>query len=328
MDNAREGAYLDKRVLVTGATGFVGTYLTQRLLDEGANVTAIMRDFRPDSCFIDEDIFTECNIVKGDLTDRLLVERVLAEYEIEHVFHLAAQTVVSIANTAPYPTLQNNLMTTLNILEAVRANGKVEHVVIASSDKAYGQLSERRQYVESDPVQGLHPYDCSKSCTDLMAQTYAATYGLPIAISRCGNIYGGGDLNFSRLIPNTIRRILRGKLPTIHGTGDETRDYFYVEDAVSAYMLLGEKQASGAYNFSTGAELTVKSVIETICQVMGVSAQYDICNNFDAQIAYQWLDSSKARANLGWSPRYSFAEGLRRTVDWYKKRVAADYGKS
>lgn len=314
--------YLDKRILLTGATGFVGTYLAERLLDDGANVTVIVRDYRPDSCFIDQDIFQECNVIHGDLTDRALIERVLAEYEIQRVFHLAAQTVVSIANTAPYQTLQNNLMTTLGLLEAIRINGKVEHTVIASSDKAYGELSKRRKYVESDPVQGLHPYDCSKSCTDLIAQTYLTTYGLPLAITRCGNIYGGGDMNWSRLIPNTIRRLLRGNIPVIHGTGEETRDYFYVEDTVSAYMLLGQKQATGAYNFSTGTELTVKTVIEQICEVMGLPARYDTLNHSDAEISYQWLDSSKARKNLGWHPRYSFAEGLRRTADWYRKRLA------
>ena len=316
------GTFLDKRVLITGATGFVGSYLTERLLDCGASVTTIVRDYRPDSCFIDQDTFQECNVIHGDLMDRQLIERVLAEYEIEYIFHLAAQTVVSIANTAPYPTLQNNMFTTLNVLEAMRINGKVQHAIIASSDKAYGELAERRQYVETDAVQGIHPYDCSKSCTDLIAQTYLNYYRLPIAISRCGNIYGGGDTNWSRLIPNTIRRILRGKLPTVWGSGAETRDYLYVEDAVNAYMLLAEKQATGAYNFSTGTELTVKRVIEQICKVMDVPVQYDVLGNTVGEISYQWLDSTKARDNLGWKPKYSFAEGLRRTVKWYKNRLA------
>lgn len=314
----------DRRVLVTGATGFVGSYLTQRLLDNGANVTAIVRDFRPDSCFINEDTTYECNIIHGDLLNRDLIERTLAEYEIDSVFHLAAQTVVSIANEAPYPTLHNNTNTTLNLLEACRNHKKLRHVVIASSDKAYGELFNRRKYVEKDPVQGVHPYDCSKALCDLLAQSYIMTYDMNIAITRCGNIYGGGDMNWSRLIPNTIRRILRGKLPVIHGSGEETRDYFYVEDCVSAYMLLSEKNAYGPYNFSTGEEVTVKKVIETICEIMGMKPQYDTLNRNDAEISYQWLDSTKARQNLGWTPKYSFAEGLRKTVDWYRNWLAKD----
>lgn len=315
----------DRRVLVTGATGFVGSYLTQRLLDVGADVVTVMRDLCPDSRFITECAHEEVKVIKGDLTDRSLIERVLSDYEIDTVFHLAAQTVVSIANSAPYPTIDNNIRSTLNLLEALRVYGKVRHTVIASSDKAYGELFKRRKYVEKDPVQGVHPYDASKSCCDLLAQTYIMTYDMPIAITRCGNIYGGGDMNWSRLIPNTIRRILNGKLPVINGTGNETRDYFYVEDCVSAYMLLSEKQAVGPYNFSTGEEITVLKVIETLCKIMDVPVQYDVLGNFNAEIEYQWLDSTKARQNLGWSPRYSFAEGLRRTVDWYRKRLARDY---
>lgn len=318
----------DRQVLVTGATGFVGSYLTDRLLLEGANVVTVMRDLRPRSMFISEHIHEDVEVVKGDLCDRELVERVISDYEVDTIFHLAASTVVSIANNAPYPTIKNNLQSTLNILEAMRTYGKVRHAVIASSDKAYGELFTRRMYKETDPVQGVHPYDCSKSCTDLMAQSYAITYDMPIAVSRCGNIYGGGDLNFNRLIPNTIRRILRGKLPVIHGTGDETRDYFYVEDAVNAYMLMSQCEAVGPYNFAYGEGLTVKQVIETICELMGVPEKYEVMNNFDAQICYQWLDSSKARTKLDWTPKFSFAEGLRMTIEWYRKRLAKDYQKS
>jgi len=312
----------DRPVLVTGATGFVGGYLTQRLIDEGALVTTIVRDYRPDSCFIDQDVFQECNMVRGDLLDYRLIERTLNEYEIDTVFHLAAQTVVSIANDAPYPTLYNNINTTMNVLEACRNHKKLRHVAVASSDKAYGELFKRRQYVETDAVQGVHPYDCSKAAGDLLSQSYAVCYDMPLAISRCGNIYGGGDMNWSRLIPNTIRRILRGKLPVVWGTGDETRDYFYVEDTVNAYLLLSERQAVGPYNFSTGEELTVKKVIETVCQVMGVKEQYDTLYNVNGEIYYQWLDSSKARKNLNWTPQFSFTEGLERTVEWYRSRLA------
>lgn len=316
--------WLDRRVLVTGATGFVGSYLTDRLQLYGAEVVTIMRDFLPLSPFITSNYHADVTVVRGDLCDKDLVMRVLSDYEIDTVFHLAASTVVTIANADPYSTLRNNFNSTLNILEAMRVYGKVRHAVIASSDKAYGPLLTRSMYKETDPVQGVFPYDCSKSCTDLTAQSYAITYDLPLAVSRCGNIYGGGDMNYNRLVPNTIRRILRGKLPVIHGTGEETRDYFYVEDAVEAYLLLSQMEAQGPYNFAYGEGQTVKQVIETICKEMGVEKRYEIKKNADAQIFYQWLDSSKARTNLGWSPKFSFAEGIRRTVAWYRNRLAQD----
>ena len=316
--------WVDRPVLVTGATGFVGSYLVDRLLDEGANVTCIIRDYRPDSLLINGDCFDECNIIKGDLYDRNLIERVLAEYEIDSIFHLAAQTVVSIANRSPYPTLSNNILTTLNVLEAARVNGCIRHVALASSDKAYGELSERRMYIEDDPVNGLHPYDCSKSTSDLMAQTYLNTYHLPVGITRCGNIYGGGDMNWSRLIPRTIRRIVRGKLPEVWGDGSETRDYFYVKDTVNAYMLMSEKEALGPYNFSTGEELTVRDVIDAICDEMGIKTKFNALGNVNNEIKYQWLDSTKARTNLGWQPLYTFEDGLHETVEWYRKYLGCN----
>lgn len=310
--------WLDKPVLITGATGFVGSYLVERLLDAGANVTAVIRDYRPDSQLINRELFTDINWVKGDLLDYRLIERTLAEYEIDTVFHLAAQTVVTIANISPYTTIQNNIITTANVLEAIRINGHVRHTVVASSDKAYGELPERRQYVETDAVNGLHPYDCSKSCCDLISQTYINTYGIPLAITRCGNIYGGGDVNWSRLIPRTIRRILRGKLPEIWGSGTETRDYFYVKDCVDAYVLLSEREAVGPYNFSTGEELTVQKVIEMICKEMKTPIKFDALGKVENEITYQWLDSTKARTNLNWKPNYKFKAGIKNTVQWYK----------
>ena len=316
--------WIDRPVLITGATGFVGSYLVERLLDAGASVTCIVRDYRPDSLFVNRDLFLDVNRVKGDLSDYRMVERTLAEYEIDTVFHLAAQTVVKIANISPYTTIQNNIESTLNVLEAVRVNGNIRHTVVASSDKAYGELSERRQYVETDPVNGLHPYDMSKSVTDLLAQTYHDCYSLDLAITRCGNIYGGGDMNWSRLIPRTIRRILRGKLPEIWGTGEETRDYFYVKDCVNAYMLLSEREAHGPYNFSTGEEMTVKGVIEAVCEAMGVPVQYDVKGNADGEINYQWLDSTKARKNLNWIPQYTFKKGIKSTVKWYMDYLGAE----
>lgn len=322
MTNGREWLY--KPVLVTGASGFVGSHLVSKLLDAGAQVIAIVRDWRPDSLLLNGEDAEHITIVRGDLEDRALLERVLAEYEIDTVFHLAAQTVVSIANKTPYPTIKTNLLSTLNVLEAVRQNRHIRHVVVASSDKAYGEKPKHGMYKEDDALKGLHPYDCSKSCTDMLAQTYINTYHLPIAITRCGNIYGGGDMNWSRLIPNTIRRILNGKLPEVWGTGEETRDYFYIYDCVRAYMLLSEKEAHGPYNFSTGEELTVRKVIDYICFELGVDTQYDVLGHTEGQISYQWLDSAKARRNLNWRPQYEFSVGIKDTVKWYKNFIGEE----
>ena len=209
------------------------------------------------------------------------------------------------------------------VLDAVRTYGRVRSCVVASSDKAYGELCEQRAYIESDPLNGLHPYEASKSCGDLLAQTYLKSYNLPVGFARCGNIYGGGDLNWNRLIPNTIRRIIRGKRPVIYGTGYEIRDFFYVEDAVSAYLALGEQAGLNAFNFSSEREATVIETIKTICEVMGYDADIEIGNNSQGEIFYQHLDCKRAERELNWKARYSFEEGIARTVDWYKNYLGS-----
>ncbi len=226
-------------MLVTGATGLLGGWLTQRLLDHEADVVCLVRDWVPQCELVRARLIDKVKVVRGDVRDRAVLERTLAEYEIRTVFHLAAQTIVGIANENPISTFESNIQGTWNLLEACRRSPKVSAIVVASSDKAYGE-QQSLPYTEECPLQGRHPYDVSKSCADLIAQAYAVTYGLPVAVSRCGNFYGGGDLNWNRIVPGTIRSVLRGHRPVIRSDGHFVRDYLYVEDGAAAYMLLAE----------------------------------------------------------------------------------------
>jgi CDP-glucose 4,6-dehydratase len=304
----------DKRVFVTGATGLVGQWLTAELLSLGASPVILVRDGVPNMWqFADV-----CTIIRGDVRDTNLISRILAEYDIDVVYHLAAMAIVTQANSLPYEAYSTNIMGTVSLLEAARRTRPDVRIVIASSDKAYGD-SVILPYTEQTPLMGRNPYDCSKSCQDMIAQSYYMTQGLHVAITRNGNIYGGGDMNWNRLIPNTIRRLLRGQTPVVWGAGTETRDLFYVEDVVNAYLTLVEKDATGAYNFSTGEELTVKSVIETICRLMDKPVSYDTLNMTRGEISYQVLDSTKARQELGWHPLYTLEAGLAKTIAWYEE---------
>ena len=235
----------DRPTLVTGATGLVGSWLIRRLLEAGADVVCLVRDWVPGSELVHSKVLDQVKVVRGDICDRDLLERVLGEYEINTVFHLAAQTIVGIANRNPISTFESNITGTWNVLEACRRSPLVKAVVVASSDKAYGD-QEELPYSEDTPLEGRHPYDVSKSCADLIAQAYGKTYQLPVAITRCGNFYGGGDLNWNRIVPGTIRSVLRGERPVIRSDGQFVRDYFYVEDGAACYMLLAEKLA-GCY---------------------------------------------------------------------------------
>ena len=233
----------DRSVLVTGGTGLLGSWLVKQLIEANANVVCLVRDWVPQSELVRSHRIEQVSVVRGDITDRELIERALGEYEVEVVFHLAAQTIVGIANRNPVSTFSANIEGTWNVLEACRRSPKVESIVVASSDKAYGD-QEHLPYNESMPLQGRHPYDVSKSCADLIAQTYAVSYNLPVAITRCGNFYGGGDLNWNRVVPGTIRSVIRGERPVVRSDGKFVRDYFYIEDGAAAYMLLAERLAS------------------------------------------------------------------------------------
>jgi CDP-glucose 4,6-dehydratase len=261
--------------------------------------------------------------VRGGLEDRPLIERVINEYEIEVVFHLAAQTIVGIANTNPVSTFTANIEGTWNVLEGCRRSPRVKAVVLASSDKAYGTHSDL-PYRESAPLIGRHPYDVSKSCADLIAQAYWESYRLPVGITRCGNFYGGGDLNFNRIVPGTIRSLLDGERPIIRSDGSLVRDYFYIKDGVHAYTLLAEKLLAGhgggeAYNFSNEVQLTVKDVVALVTELMDrPDLPPVILSDAPNEIPHQYLSAEKARRKLGWKSTYTMREGLQETIAWYR----------
>jgi CDP-glucose 4,6-dehydratase len=267
--------------------------------------------------------------VRGDVRDQALLERVLGENESATVIHLAAQTIVTIANRNPVSTLETNIAGTWCLLEACRRSPLVKQIVLASSDKAYGDCTSL-PYTEETPLAGRHPYDVSKSCADLIAQTYATTYGSPVVITRCGNFYGGGDLNWNRIVPGTIRSILRGQRPIIRSDGTFVRDYFYVEDGAVAYMALAEKLATDpaltgrAFNFSNEIQVTVRQLVERILKIMDSSLQPDIRNEASHEIVHQYLSAAAARRDLGWSPQFTLDDGLSRTIEWYRAFFASD----
>jgi CDP-glucose 4,6-dehydratase len=313
----------DRPTFVTGATGLVGVWLVRRLVEAGADVVCLVRDWLPQSELLQPPLSNRVKIVRGDVRDQAALERVLGEYEINTVIHLAAQTIVSIANRNPVSTFETNIGGTWALLEACRRSTTVKQIVLASSDKAYGD-QDTLPYNENTPLQGTHPYDVSKSCADLIAQTYAVTYGSPVVITRCGNFYGGGDFNWNRIVPGTIRSILRGSPPVIRSDGSYIRDYFYVEDGAAAYMLLAERLAQQpelkghAFNFSNEIQVTVAELVERILGLMSSDLKPDIRGEATNEILHQYLSAEKARDLLGWKPLFSLDEGLRHTIDWYR----------
>jgi CDP-glucose 4,6-dehydratase len=324
MDMAISTFWQDRPVFVTGATGLVGSWLVRRLLGLGAEVVCLMRDWVPQSELVRARLMDQVKIVRGDVRDQELLERILGEYEIRSVFHLAAQSTVGVANRNPVSTLDVNIRGTWALLEASRRSPAVKQIVMASSDKAYGDQAVL-PYTESAPLQGQHPYDASKSCADLIGQMYAKTYQLPVCITRCGNFYGGGDLNWNRIVPGTIRSVLRGERPVIRSDGSYIRDYFYVEDGAAAYTLLAEQLAAQpelrgeAFNFSHELRITVLELVETILATMGSDLQPDVRNEASNEIKSQYLDAAKARRVLNWSPSFTLEKGLQSTIHWYEE---------
>ncbi len=327
MDN--QHFWQDRPTLVTGATGLVGSWLVKRLVDMGADVVCLVRDWVPQSELVRSGTLDKVRVVRGDIRDQAVLERALGEYEIDTVMHLAAQTIVGIANRNPVSTFETNIGGTWALLEACRRSPRVKQIVIASSDKAYGEC-DTLPYDETTPLQGTHPYDVSKSCADLIAQTYAISYDLPVVITRCGNFYGGGDLNWNRIIPGTIRSILRDQSPVIRSDGQYVRDYFYVENGAAAYTLLAEKLAANpelrgqAFNFSNEIQVTVLELVEKVLEMMGSSLRPDVRNEATNEIPHQYLSAEKARAMLDWEPLYTIDTSLEKTIAWYQQFFSSE----
>jgi CDP-glucose 4,6-dehydratase len=318
----------DRPVLVTGGTGLLGSWLVQRLIKSAANVVCLVRDWVPQSELVRSGQIDQVSVIRGDVLDQSILERALGEYEVEVVFHLAAQTIVGIANRNPVSTFSTNIAGTWNLLEACRRSPKVSSILVASSDKAYGD-QEHLPYNESMPLQGRHPYDVSKSCADLIAQTYANSYSLPVAITRCGNFYGGGDLNWNRVVPGTIRSVIRGERPVVRSDGRFVRDYFYIEDGAAAYMLLAERLAADAslrgqaFNFSNESQISVLEMVDRILEKLNSSLRPEILNQASNEIRHQYLSAERARSVLKWHPEFTLDSGLDRTVSWYREFLGA-----
>ena len=306
----------------------MGTALVRRLIDAGADVVCLVRDWVPQSELVRGGAFERIKVVRGDVSDQQILERALGEYEINTVIHLAAQTLVGIANRNPVSTFEANIQGTWALLEACRRSPMVKQIVLASSDKAYGS-HDVLPYGEDAALQGRHPYDCSKSCSDLIGQTYAHSYGSPVVITRCGNFYGPGDLNWNRIVPGTIRSVVRNQRPLIRSDGQFIRDYFFVEDGAAAYMLLAQRLAENpelrgeAFNFSNEIQVTVLQLVDKLLKLMNSSLVPDVRNEANNEIRNQYLSAAKARKVLNWGPSYTLDEGLKQTIEWYMKFLAA-----
>ncbi len=330
MSRKIQSFWLDRPVLVTGCTGFLGSWLTIALVEAGAAVVGLIRDGTPFSHLRRSGYGERISVVRGDVTDYETVERTLNEYEIDAIFHLAAQTIVPIANRSPLSTFETNIKGSWTVLEAARRSPTVTRVALASSDKAYG-AHETLPYTEDAPLRGCYPYDASKVCAEFIARSYAVTYDLPVAITRCANLYGGGDLNWSRIFPGTIRSVIRGERPIVRSDGTMVRDYLYVRDAVSAYLTLAERldetEVKGeAFNFGMD---NPKPVIEIVQTIIAISEYPElepvVLSNAPNEIQAQYLDSGKARRVLDWTPRYSLEDGLRETLAWYQEFLASPF---
>ena len=317
----------DKNVLITGGSGLLGSNLIKRLLElKTHRIVVLVRDYVPKSIFFSEGLCDKVTIVRGKIEDFSLIERALNEYEIDTVFHLAAQPIVTIANKSPLATFEANIRGTWNVLEACRLHkDNIKRILIASSDKAYGSQKEL-PYNETAPLQGEHPYDVSKSCVDLISQSYYKTYGLSIAITRCGNFYGPGDLNFNRIVPETIKNVLRNKRPLIRSDGNYIRDFIFIPDAVDGYLTIAENLhrddiKGEAFNISTGNRLNILELVKLILKNMNSDLEPEILNEAKGEIKHQYLNGEKIKRILGWEPKHSIEESLQKTIDWYKNNI-------
>jgi CDP-glucose 4,6-dehydratase len=326
--NASSDFWRERRVFVTGATGIVGSWLVRELLAHNAHVSVLVRDADPQSELLRSGDLQRCTVFNGNVEDLWTLERAISLHEAEYVFHLAAQTIVGVAQRNPFTTFEANIRGTYNLLEACRIHrAMVRGVVVASSDKAYGEVEEL-PYLETMPLRGRQPYEVSKSCTDLIASSYAHSYDVPVTIARCGNIYGGGDLNWSRIVPGTIRSLLRGERPMLRSDGTLRRDYIYVKDVARAYMLLGEHASDAgicgeAFNFSDESPLSVLDIVGAIQRLVGSELAPDVRNVARGEIRDQYLSAAKARNTLGWRVTYDLDSALRETIAWYRALLVA-----
>jgi CDP-glucose 4,6-dehydratase len=321
----------DRRVFVTGCTGLVGSWTVRALKEHGAHVVGLIRDQVAGSELGRSGLLQQIDVVHGCVENQSLLERALAEYEIQTVIHLAAQTIVGIANRSPLSTFETNIKGTWCLLEAARRCGMNPHAVVASSDKAYGD-QDTLPYTEEAPLQGRHPYDASKSCTDILALTYHHTYRLPVCTTRCGNFYGGGDLNWNRIVPGTIRSVLRNERPIIRSDGSYIRDYFYVKDGALAYLHLAQCMAhqpeviGHAFNFSTEMQVTVLDLVSRILRLMRSRLTPDVRAEAQNEIKHQYLSAAKARRMLAWKPKFELDAALSETITWYRDFFAVQPG--
>lgn len=319
-----------RRVLVTGATGMVGSWMVKRLVREGAYVVALVRDSDTQSELWRSGAISSINVVNGRLEHYVDVERAVNEHEVDTIFHLGAQTIVGTAHRSPMQTLEANVAGTWHVLEVARVHaGLVRCVVVASSDKAYGE--KPLPYTEDMSLDGRAPYEVSKSCTDLITTSYAVTYGVPATTARCGNIYGGGDLNWSRIVPGTLRSLIRGEQPVLRSDGTFLRDYVYVEDVVDAYLTLAEQvegvTPGAAFNFSDESPMSVMQIYRAVCTAFGTAdVEPAVLGEAKDEIKDQYLSAEKARRELGWKPSYGLEAGLAQTAEWYRDLFATGRG--
>lgn len=311
-----------KNVFVTGADGFIAGWIAKRFVDEGAVVTIIVRDYKSESSLDTLGFRHKVHIVHGDIIDTHLMQRILNEYAIEYVYHLAAQAIIGPANRNPLSTFESNIKGTWNILEAARNTNTIKGVIIAASDKVYGD-QEKLPYTEDQPLLGLYPYDASKVCADVLARSYFKTYNLPVAITRNANTYGGGDMNFNRIVPGTIKSVLDGEIPIIRSDGTLERDYMYIKDAVDGYLLIGEnmddpKVRGQAFNFGVGKPISVINLFNKIIKLSGKTVKPKILNQANNEIKKQYLCVDKVKKTFDWEPKYDLDAGLKETIEWYK----------
>lgn len=322
-----ESFWRGRPVLVTGAQGFIGSWLVDALVDGGAEVVALVRDEPVRSRFTIEGMDTRCTLVRANLADVTELLRIVNEHSIDAVFHLAAQTIVGTANRSPLSTFETNVRGTYDVLEACRLCGSIRRVVVASSDKAYGDQSEL-PYLESSPLRPSYPYDVSKACADLIARSYHSTYRLPVAVTRLANVYGGGDFNFSRIVPDTVRSLLEDMRPIVRSDATPERDFLYVEDAVAAYLCIAEgldrdEVAGKAFNAGSGRAVSVRKIVSTLVALSGKDLEPEIRSTTppEHEIERQYLDSTLIGQTLGWRPAWGLEEGLRATYAWYERHL-------